>query len=70
MIYRVDATLYFLFEDEATDFFHDCDNALPKAVTINQDLPNEAHSWARQQRCTHDQAETGPCDVIDYAESP
>ena len=40
MIYQVTATLLFDIENEAVDFYHDCQLALAKSTFINPDEPN------------------------------
>ena len=64
MFYRVIATLAFTIEDEATDFYHDCEIALPKASTINPNQPNIERGTIRMQKCYHDETPTKPCEVL------
>lgn len=44
MIYQVRANLYFTIEDEAVDFYHDCELALAKSTFINPDSENAEFS--------------------------
>jgi len=65
MFYRVTADILFQIPDEGTDFFHDCEIALGKGVTINPGQPNEEKSRILWQRCYHDDDPTKPCEVIE-----
>lgn len=61
MIYEVRATMFFDEEDEARDFFHDCEIALEKAIVVNPDTPNQQCSTADLILCRHDEHPTQPC---------
>jgi len=64
MFFRVRANLPFTNEDEANDFYHDCQVAFPKASIINPGLPNQETRSISLGKCYHDQDPTIPCEVI------
>jgi len=70
MFKRVTANLFFTREDEGEDFYHDCEIAFGKAVTINPGQPNSEHSHIVIQECYHDQSPSIPCIVLDEATTP
>lgn len=63
MIYRVMADFFFPDQDEANDFFHDCEVAIARAITINPDLPDRKESTASIQECHHDEITHLPCTI-------
>jgi len=63
MIYEVRATMFFDIENEADDFFHDCEVALPKATVVNPDQPNQECSRADLIKCHHDDHPPEPCTL-------
>lgn len=63
MIYEVRARMFFDKEDEAIDFYHDCELALPKATVVNPCQDNQECSGADLIRCRHDQHPNEPCDL-------
>lgn len=64
MFYRVVATLNFNIEDEAQDFYHDCQLALPQSVTINPGKPNYEQGFIQIHTCYHDSDPSKPCQVL------
>ncbi len=54
MIYEVRATMFFDQENEADDFFHDCQVALPKATVVNPGQENQQCSETDLIKCQHD----------------
>ena len=64
MFYRVSADLLFVNEDEARDFYHDCENACPKSIIINPGQPNEEQGTITLQQCFHDQNPATPCNIL------
>lgn len=64
MFYRVTANLPFTDEDEANDFYHDCQVAIPKADTINPGQPNEEQGYIKLVKCHHDEDPNQPCELI------
>lgn len=68
--YRVTADIFFDIEDEATDFYHDCQLALAKGVTINSGNPNEERSQIVLHDCQHAQQQHLTCTIRDSAHSP
>lgn len=70
MFYRVTADLAFTDHDEATDFYHDCQLALPKASVINPGQDNEERGSILLQVCYHDEHPTKPCEPLDYRDVP
>jgi len=65
MFYRVTADLIFSVEDEATDFYHDCQLACPKSIAINEGQNNEERGHILYQRCFHNEVPSQPCEVIE-----
>lgn len=63
MIYQVNATLFFREEDEAKDFYHDCEKALPKAMTVNPDGENSEASIIELIDNHHDESPNASCFV-------
>lgn len=61
MFYVVDAHMIFDEEDEANDYFHDCEMACSKTAVINPGLPNEERSHVMLHHCDHDQGEVHSC---------
>lgn len=70
MIYTVTARLTFDSEDEARDFYHDCQLALPKSIPVNPDMPNQETSYIEWHRCWHDEGSVTPCELIEHEEPP
>lgn len=70
MFYRVTAILAFISQDEANDFYHDCEVALPKSVTINPDQPNGERGLIQLHNCFHDQDPNIPCQLISREQTP
>lgn len=64
MFYRVIANLNFTNEDEANDFYHDCQIALPKSETINPGQINEEKGTIHIERCHHDEHLNEHCELI------
>jgi len=70
MFKRVRADLPFTQEDEAEDFYHDCELALAKATVINPGQPSEERGFIFLEECHHDEDPPKPCQVITAAEAP
>ena len=64
MFYQVRANILFSIEDEAVDFYYDCQIALPKGAVINPDQPNMEWSHIELLKNHHDTNPNQPCDVI------
>jgi len=64
MIWRVRADIPFESEDEARDFYHDCQLALPKGSVINPGLDTEEAGRILLEKCHHDEQPTEPCELI------
>lgn len=64
MFYQVRANIYFIIQDEATDFYHDCELALLKGGIINPDSQNLEFSTIELINNNHDQEPNQPCEVI------
>lgn len=60
--------LAFEEEDEAEDFYHDGQIALPKAKVINPGQPNEERGYILLQKCFHDDQPPSPCETIHLQE--
>lgn len=67
MFYRVVAILHFTEEDEAKDFYHDCEVALPKAETINPGQVNQEIGTILLSKCHHDEQPVLSCEQIETA---
>lgn len=64
MIYEVRARLLFDVEDEAKDFYHDCELAFDKAVTINPDTINREDSTFEMLENHHNEDPNQPCVLL------
>ena len=64
MFYQVIASLFFEAEDEARDFYHDCEVALPKSSTINLEDPNFEQGSITLLQCFHDEEPNRPCIAL------
>jgi len=69
MFYRVKADILFSIEDEANDFYHDCEVALPKGSVIHPDEPNQECSHIELHRCYHDLVPNQPCIKVDQQDN-
>ncbi len=65
MIYEVRANLFFTSEDEAIDFFGDCQTALGKSVVIHPDEPRAERPQVALLKCYHDEQPTKPCEIME-----
>lgn len=65
MIYQVRANLFFDVEDEAIDFFGDCQLALGKSVVVHPDGPNHERPRLELVKCYHDEQPTTPCEIVE-----
>lgn len=54
MIYQITVNFFFSIEDEAKDFFHDCEIALPKTTVVKPGQPDQQCSEADRNDCNHD----------------
>lgn len=64
MIYQVRANLYFDSEDEARDFYHDCDLAFAKSTIVHPTEPNAEFSRIELIENHHDESPTAPCLLL------
>ena len=64
MIYQVRATLFFDIEDEAIDFYHDCEVAFPKGISVNSDTEAAEFSIIELIENHHDEDPNAPCSRI------
>lgn len=67
MIYQVRANLYFNEKDEAKDFYHDCQKALPKAMPVNPDTENAEFNRIELIENHHDDDPNQPCSLLEMA---
>jgi len=65
MFYRVTADLLFTDEDEARDFFHDCQMACPKSMVVHPGEENEERGHCMLVACRHNETPYAPCSVLD-----
>ncbi len=65
MFFRVTANICFTEPDEARDFYHDCEVALPKGAVINPGQINEEKSRILLHQCFHDLDPSLECQIID-----
>jgi len=70
MFYRVFAELLFKSQDEANDFYHDCEIALPKSETINPGGQDEKKGLILLCYCYHDEHPGKECVVVQEQTSP
>jgi len=63
MKYQVRANLYFDERDEAEDFFHDCQLALPKSIVLNPATPNQEPGRIELLENHHDEDPNTPCEL-------
>lgn len=70
MIYQVRANLYFAQKDEATDFAHDCEVAMAKAVVVNPDTPEQEGCSVELIKCYHDETPSKPCEPCGALQCP
>ena len=64
MIYQVRANIFFDVEDEAIDFYHDCEVAFPKGISVNPDTEASEFSIIELIRNHHDENPNAPCSII------
>lgn len=64
MFYQVRANLYFDEEDEAKDFYHDCELAYLKSIICNPGTEAAEYSIIELIENHHDDDPNGPCHVI------
>lgn len=64
MIFQVRANLFFAEEDEARDFFHDCELAWYRAHNVNPGQENAELSIAELIENHHDDDPNSICSVI------
>jgi len=69
MIYEVTATLFFNTEDEAKDFYHDCEIALAKAIVVKPDQPDQQCSVIERIGCRHDLSPPEPCVLTEHEDN-
>ena len=65
MIYQVRANLYFDKEDEARDFYHDCELAYLKSTICNPDTQAAEYGIIQLMENHHDQDPNEPCTLIE-----
>lgn len=70
MFWKVEATLNFKEQDEASDFYNDCLKAYGKSDTINPNNPNEEAGHIILHACYHDKTPTIPCEVLEEMPAP
>ncbi len=64
MFYQIRASLFFDTVDEAVDFYHDCELALPRATVINPCTPEQQVSKIETIHCSHDVFPHSPCTLL------
>jgi len=69
MFYEVRATMFFTDQDEAVDFFHDCEVALPKTSVINPAQENQECSRADLILCRHDDHPPEACTLNQHIDN-
>lgn len=70
MFDRVTADLFFTEEDEANDFYHDCQLAILKSQTINPNQPDQERGEITLHHCTHDEPHINTCTLLKSEQSP
>lgn len=66
MFYQVTVNFNFTEEDEANDFFHDCEVAYPKTAVINPGDLNAEPSWADLIDNRHNEYPTPPSVILKH----
>lgn len=61
---QVRANLFFDKEDEAEDFYHDCEVAYPKSITINPNTPEAELATIELILNKHDEDPNIPCELL------
>lgn len=61
MIYQVRADLFFDSHDEARDFYHDCELAFAKSISVNPDQDNAEFAVIELIENHHDTDPNEPC---------
>lgn len=69
MFYRVEANINFRSEDEANDFYHDCELALAKGNVINPGTQEQECCHIQLHRCAHDEQPHGSCTEVDWQDN-
>lgn len=64
MIYQVRANLFFDIQDEANDFYHDCQLALLKSTMVNPDSENTEFATIELIENYHDENPNQPCSLL------
>lgn len=64
MIYQVRANLFFDSEDEAKDFYHDCELAFTKSRTLNPDAENIEPGTIELIKNRHENNPNEPCELM------
>lgn len=64
MIYQVTANLFFEDEDEAKDFYRDCELAFEKSTTINPNTINIEFGLIQLLKNNHTQNPNEPCFLM------
>jgi len=64
MIYQVRANLFFDEQDEARDFYHDCELALPKGISVNPGTDYSEVSVIELIENHHDEDPHAPCHLL------
>lgn len=65
MFYRVRTDLAFTESDEAFDFYHDAQIALPKSQCINPGHNTQESGTIVIEMCYHDEPGNKPCEILD-----
>lgn len=66
MIYEVKARLFFDSQDEARDFYHDCELAFAKAIVCNPGAIEEEPSEIESIENHHDESPNAPCSRLAF----
>jgi len=66
MIHQVRANLFFDEEDEAVDFYHDCELAFAKSTLINPDAVNLEWSTIELIENNHDHDPNEACHCVSH----
>jgi len=69
MFYEVRANIFFHSEDEARDFYHDCQVALPKGSVVNPCAPNQQCSIIDHLICRHDENPNEACTSLGHEDN-
>jgi len=67
--YRVSASLYLDRRRDAARIFEMLEREKELFLTVREGRPSEQRSFARLEKCYHDEEPPRPCEVVEQVES-